>query len=195
MFSSSCVILMSLEVYETQHSLIWVSIKSKREEWGRCTPWGKRRKINQMRLFKPSHRAYKSKLKSDKWCGRFSGLSSRRYQRTFCYRRFSFKLEWKMKPLWGVCRREREREASRWHKLIGRNWVRHRIDIETAVEIKQFIATPRRAIKLIILWRIRLTTSGPSTPALETVAPNHWFDLVSICSFRSLKLFPAIKMS
>lgn len=35
-----------------------------------------------------------------------------------------------------------------------------------------------------------LTTSGPSMPALDTVAPNHWFDFVSICSFRSLKLLP-----
>lgn len=131
MFSSSCVILMSLEVYETQHSLIWVSIKSKREEWGRCTPWGKRRKINQMRLFKPSHRAYKSKLKSDKWCGRFSGLSSRRYQRTFCYRRFSFKLEWKMKPLWGVCRREREREK----RVGGINWLEE-IELDTELTLK-----------------------------------------------------------
>lgn len=27
-------------------------------------------------------------------------------------------------------------------------------------------------------------------PALDTVAPNHWFDLVSTCSCRSLKWFP-----
>ena len=37
---------------------------------------------------------------------------------------------------------------------------------------------------------IKLTTNGPSIPALATVAPNHCPDLVSICSLRSLKLFP-----
>lgn len=38
-----------------------------------------------------------------------------------------------------------------------------------------------------------LTTNGPSTPALETVAPNHWWDFVSICSFRSLNWLPIME--
>lgn len=35
-----------------------------------------------------------------------------------------------------------------------------------------------------------LTTRGPSIPALDTVAPNHWCDFVSICSPLSLKVLP-----
>lgn len=183
---------MSLQVYETQHSLIWLSIKMGMR--GRCTPWWKRERKNQSNATFPLQSWINRTLHTNRNLTPINDAGdSVAYHHVDINARFTIivdasYLKWKGK--WNHC----EECASRWQKLIGRNWVRHRIDIETAVEIKQFIATPKRAIKLIILMRKRLTTSGPSTPALETVAPNHWFDLVSICSFRSLKLFPAIKI-
>lgn len=75
-------------------------------------------------------------------------------------------------------------------RLLAIPWARKRRKLLRAtLKWEPRLPSLRRNVHAILL----LTTSGPSIPALDTVAPNHWFDFVSICSFLSLKLFPEEK--
>lgn len=68
-------------------------------------------------------------------------------------------------------------------KWLWRNCGREKLTLKIRKHILQHI--PRPLNELYNRYWL-LTTSGPSMPVLDTVAPNHWFDFVSICSFFSL---------